>query len=257
MARPAVLLRKVGAADDGDMQLAQWATMPDGTAPEMRASVRAVTGGTWPPGRNGNRRATDHGTGRPVGRPRDAALDTAILRAAARQLAEQGYGGMSLGGVAAAAGTTPPSLRRRFRNKLDLALSAISALPTEPLPLTAGDPRADALASLENLQVNLARQNGGAILGALLAEERRHPELLQRFWQRIGEPARERLLQALAQGVRDGQLRPDLDLEAAVSLLIGSLYAGYQQPRSNPHDWAERILGVIWPSASSRENDPR
>lgn len=232
--------------------------MPNGTAPQMRASVRAVTGGTWPPGRNGTRRATARGTGRrPAGRPLDTALDTAILRAAAGELAERGYGGMSLGGVAAAAGTTSPSLRRRFRGKLDLTLAAISALRAEPLPLTAGDPRTDALASLENLQVNLASQNGKAILGALLAEERRHPELLERFRQRIGEPARERLLQALAQGARDGQLRPDLDLEAAVSLLIGSLYAGYHQPRSNPHDWAERLLGVVWPRAGSRENDLR
>jgi AcrR family transcriptional regulator len=240
------------------MQLAQWTTMPNGTAPEMRASVRAVTGGTWPPGRNSAGRATAYSTGRrSAGRPRDAALDAAILRAAARELAERGYGDMSLGSVAVAAGTTPPSLRRRFRGKLDLALAAISALRTESLPLTAGDPRTDALASLENLQVNLDRQNGKAILGALLAEERRHPELLERFRQRISEPARERLLQALAQGVRDGQLRPDLDLEAAVSLLIGSLYAGYCHPRPDPHDWAERILGVIWPSGSSRGDDQR
>jgi AcrR family transcriptional regulator len=240
------------------MQLAQWTTMPNDTAPEIRASVRAVTGGTWPPGRNGTRRVSANRTGqRSAGRPRDAALDTAILRAAARELAERGYGGMSLGGVATAAGTSPPSLRRRFRGKLDLALAAISALRTEPLPLTAGDPRTDALASLENLQVNLARQNAKAILGTLLTEERRHPELLDRFRQRIGEPARERLLHALDHGVRDGQLRPDLDLEAAVSLLIGSLYAGYYQPRSNPHDWAERILGVIWPSASPRGDDQR
>lgn len=204
------------------------------------------------------RDAATRGTGRrPAGRPRDAALDTAILGAAARQLAEQGYGGMSLAAVAAAAGTTVPSLRRRFRGKLDLVLAAVSALRTVSLPDPAGDPRADALAFLESLRIRLARQHATAIRGALLAEERRHPELLERFRQRIEEPARERLLQALAQGVRDGQLRSDLDLEAAVSLLIGSLYAGYQQPRQTPHDWAERILGVIWPPASSREDDPR
>jgi hypothetical protein len=38
---------------------------------------------------------------------------------------------------------------------------------------------------------------------------------------------------------------------------MGSLYAGYDQPRVNPRDWAERILGVIWPPASSSENDLR
>jgi hypothetical protein len=40
-----------------------------------------------------------------------------------------------------------------------------------------------------------------------------------------------------------------------VSLLIGSLYAGRQQPRQISHDWAERILGVMWPPASLREDD--
>jgi hypothetical protein len=130
-------------------------------------------------------------------------------------------------------------------------------LRTVPLPRPAGDPRADALAFLESLQVSLARQCGTAIRCALLAEERRHPELLERFRQRIEEPVRERLLQALDHGVRGGQLRPDLDLEAAVSLLTGSLYAGYQYPRQTAHDWAERILGVIWPPARTREDDPR
>ena len=56
-----------------------------------------------------------------AGRPRDPALDGAILSAAARQLGELGYARMSLESVAAAAATTVPSLRRRFRNKAELA----------------------------------------------------------------------------------------------------------------------------------------
>ena len=48
-----------------------------------------------------------------AGRPRNQALDGAILSAAARQLGELGYARMSLESVAAAAGTTVPSLRRR------------------------------------------------------------------------------------------------------------------------------------------------
>lgn len=89
-----------------------------------------------------------------------------------------------------------------------------------------------------------------AMVGTLLAEESRHPELLDRFRQRIDEPARERLQQALAQGVQAGQLPPDLDPPTAVSLLIGSLYACYLGSRRIPGDWAERALGVIWPPAA-------
>ena len=54
---------------------------------------------------------------RPAGRPRDPELDRAILAAAEQQLREAGYAGMSLESVAAAAGTTVPAVRRRFRGK--------------------------------------------------------------------------------------------------------------------------------------------
>jgi AcrR family transcriptional regulator len=185
---------------------------------------------------------------RSPGRPRDITLDTAISRAAARHLAERGFAGMSMEGVAAAAGTTPPSLRRRFRNKLQLAMAGINAIRTDPLPSPTGDARADALAILGSLRANLARRNGMAILGTVLAEEGRNPELLEQFRRRLDEPLRERLREALTLGIQTGRLRPGLDIDAAVSLLIGSVYAQYVQTQQIPEEWAERTLSVIWPT---------
>ena len=75
-----------------------------------------------------------------VGRPRDPALDTAILAAAGRLLGERGYDGMSLEAVAAAAGTTVPSLRRRYRDKAHLAAAVIGSLRVEVLPDDAPTP---------------------------------------------------------------------------------------------------------------------
>ncbi len=184
---------------------------------------------------------------RPPGRPRDTTLDTAIRDAAARHLGERGYAGMSIEGVAAAAGTTPPSLRRRFSGKLELAVAGIDALRTESLPAATGDPRADALAIMEHLRANLVRRHGMAILGTILAEERRHPALLEHFRRRLDEPLHDRLRQALARGAETGHLQADIDLDAAVSLLAGSLYARYLRTRRIPDDWAERTLRIIWP----------
>lgn len=191
--------------------------------------------------------------GRSPGRPRDITLDTAISRAAARHLAERGFAGMSMEGVAAAAGTTPPSLRRRFRSKLQLAMAGINAMRIEPLPAPTGDARADALAILGSLRTNLSRRNGMAILGTILAEEDRNPQLLEQFRRRLDEPSRERLREALALGIQTGRLRPGLDIDAAVSLLIGSLYAQYFRTRQIPEEWAERALGVIWPAGEAAE----
>ena len=186
---------------------------------------------------------------RSSGRPRDAALDGAIRDAAARQLAGQGYAGMSIKGIAAAAGTTPPSVRRRFPGKLELALAGISALRTSPLPEATADPRADTLALLRAQQAAVAEPGRMAVLGAILAEEHRHPELLRHFRRRLEDPLRARLRSALCRGIQGGQLPPGLDLDAAVSMLAGSCYACYLDAPSLPGSWADRTLSVIWPPA--------
>jgi AcrR family transcriptional regulator len=111
-----------------------------------------------------------------AGRPRNQALDPAILSAAARPLGELGYARMSLESVAAAAGTSVPSLRRRYRNKAELAAAVIGSLRAEEPPAGAPTPRAYARAILENFHRNLRAFPALAILGSLLAEETPSPE---------------------------------------------------------------------------------
>jgi AcrR family transcriptional regulator len=185
------------------------------------------------------------------GRPRDLAVDAAILKAAEQHLAERGYPGMSLEAVATSAGTTIPSLRRRYRNKSELAAAVIDSLRIQPIPDATADPRADALAVLENFRTNLLRPSGMATLGTIIAEERRNPSLLEHFRQRLVKPRRDSLRRALAGGVEQGSLPADLDLDAAVSLLIGSFYARYLSHQSVPRDWARRTLQMIWPVEGS------
>jgi AcrR family transcriptional regulator len=182
-----------------------------------------------------------------VGRPRNPDLDRAILSAAVRQLGELGYARMSLESVAAAAGTTVPSLRRRYRNKAELAAVVIESLRVEEPPADAPTPRAHALAILQNFHSNLRAIPALAILGSLLAEEERHPELLNLFKTRIVEPRRALLRQALA----DGDLPDSVDLDALTSMLIGSFYARYVTIPGIPDDWPNRVLSAIWPSVTT------
>ncbi len=178
-----------------------------------------------------------------AGRPRNPALDRAIVSAAGRQLGELGYARMSLESVAAAAGTTVPSLRRRYRNKAELAAAVIGALRVEDPPAGAPTPRAHALAILENFLDNLRAIPALAILGSLLAEEERHPELLQLFKTRLAEPRRALLRQALAAG----DLPESADLDALTSMLIGSFYGRYLTIAGLPDNWPDRVLSTIWP----------
>jgi AcrR family transcriptional regulator len=178
-----------------------------------------------------------------AGRPRNPALDQAIVSAAARQLGEFGYARMSLESVAAAAGTTVPSLRRRYRNKAELAAAVIGSLRVEEPPAASPTPRAHALAILENFHSNLRALPALAILGSLLAEEERHPELLRLFKTRLVEPRRALLRQALAAG----DFPDSADLDALTSMLIGSFYGRYITIAGIPDDWPDRVLSVIWP----------
>ena len=178
-----------------------------------------------------------------AGRPRNPALDRAIVSAAARQLGELGYARMSLESVAAAAGTTVPSLRRRYAGKAELAAAVISSLRVQDTPAAAPTPRAHALAILENFLSNLRAIPALAILGSLLAEQERHPELLHLFKTRLAEPRRALLRQALAAG----GLPESAHLDALTSMLIGSFYARYLTTAGIPDDWPDRVLSAIWP----------
>jgi AcrR family transcriptional regulator len=189
-----------------------------------------------------------------AGRPRNPALDRAILSAAARQLGELGYARMSLESVATAAGTTVPSLRRRYRSKAALASAVINSLRVEDPPADAPTPRAHALAILENFHSNLRATPALAIVGSLLAEEQRHPELLHLFKTRIVEPRRALLRQALAAG----DLPESADLDALTSMLVGSFYGRYLTSAGIPDDWPNRVLSTIWPhnaAATSTRHD--
>ena len=184
---------------------------------------------------------------RAAGRPRNPGLDRAILAAAERQLRELGYARMSLESVAAAAGTTVPSVRRRFRDKAGLAASVIGSLRIADLPAATGAPRARALAILRNFHDNLRRPDSLAIVGTLLAEERHHPELLGTFRSRLVEPRRALLRDALADAIESGELPRSADPEVLASMLIGSFYARYLAASVIPDDWAERTLQQAWP----------
>jgi AcrR family transcriptional regulator len=187
-----------------------------------------------------------------AGRPRNPDLDRAILSAAVRQFGQLGYARMSLESVAAAAGTTVPSLRRRYRNKAELVAVVIGSLRVEEPPADAPTPRAHALAILENFHSNLRAIPALAILGSLLAEEERHPELLNQFKTRIVEPRRALLRQALAAG----NLPDSADLDALTSMLIGSFYSRYVTIAGIPEDWPNRVLSAIWPPDTSPAPPP-
>jgi AcrR family transcriptional regulator len=187
-----------------------------------------------------------------VGRPRNPALDAQILEAAERQIRELGYTGMSLESVARAAGTTVPSLRRRYRDKSELAMAVIESMRMVPLSGGGGRARERALAALENFRRNLARAHSMSLLGTMLSEEERQPQLIARFRERLATPRRAMLAAAIQAGIAEGELAPETDVEVVVNMLIGSFYGIYVARARIPKDWPARVLAQYWPAPRSR-----
>lgn len=182
---------------------------------------------------------------RSPGRPRDESADRAILAAAQRQLADVGFSRMSIESVAAEAGVTRPTVYRRWRTKEDLATAAISTLEI-PRPAAARDDTWAAVeAELVHFRRSLERPNGMSMIGMVLLEEQRVPELAALFRERVVEPRRARLADLLRRGIDRGEIPADADITTAVATAIGSFYALHLASGAVPRSWERKTVAFL------------
>ena len=177
------------------------------------------------------------------GRPRDPAVDTAILEVAARMLAEQGYARMSIAVVADAAGVSRPAIYRRFKTKADLAMAALAArIDEQASPPPDLDVETGLTQVLRHLASRLRDKHSMALIGTLLVEEEQTPDLIRLFRERLWAPRANLLREIIDRGRERGELRKIVDSDVVVSMLIGALYAAYISQAKIPHDWPERAV---------------
>ena len=189
--------------------------------------------------------AVPHGRG--PGRPRDAALDRAILRATLRLLQEVGYRELTIERVAATAGVGRPTIYRRWPSKAALVVTALAASNRIAIPgADTGSLRGDLVAiqrhQTELMSVPQTRRVTAGIVADLAAD----PELSEEYMTRYLLPRREAVWEALRRGVARGELAADTDFEFVYELLLGPLFLRtvvWGQPLAP--DTAERTVDVI------------
>jgi DNA-binding transcriptional regulator YbjK len=179
------------------------------------------------------------------GRPRDERASEAILQAALGQLLERGYGGMSMEGVAAAAGVGKPAIYRRHRNKAELVTAAIwSILPVVELPDT-GSTRDDIHAVASQARP-MTEGPFAMLLGTVIAEQVRQPELIEAFRERIVRPRRRLIKTILERGMERGEVRRNLDVEQAADALIGNVIGRHISGLEFDDVWFESAIEFFW-----------
>ncbi|MGW1350990.1 TetR/AcrR family transcriptional regulator [Streptomyces sp. NPDC002409] len=141
-------------------------------------------------------------------RRRGAALEEAILRAAADELTGSGYAGLTMDKVAARAGTNKNALYRRWPNRLALGVAAYKHLATTVQPPDTGTLRGDVLEWLR--QANRYWSSPlGAILRELLAAAGGTPELLARLQESSADATAAPWLTILGRAVARGEAPPE------------------------------------------------
>lgn len=147
-------------------------------------------------------------------RRRGDALRKAIFDAVFAQLMEVGYTKLTMEGVAAAARTGKAALYRRWDSKDELVLDALQdVLPASDEVAVHDDLRSDLVALLRFVQTAFNRTHGTVFL-VVAAEAGGDSGIVRSVINdRIVNPSRKLLAEALERGVRRGEVAREADID--------------------------------------------
>ena len=160
----------------------------------------------------------------PTGRPRSEEAHKAILDATVELLAEVGFSGLTVEGVAQRAGVGKATIYRRWPSKLPLVVEAYGRLPGME-DVDTGRLADDLKRMLQGYLEAFNRTPLSALLPSL-AGERAHNVELAKVFDPISVQRRLPLMRALERGVRRGEIAPDIDLDLAADLIVGPIAVG-------------------------------
>ncbi|WP_437337869.1 TetR/AcrR family transcriptional regulator [Sorangium sp. So ce394] len=136
-------------------------------------------------------------------------LELAILRAAAEELAEVGFPGLTMDGVARRAGTNKNAIYRRWPSRAGLAVAAYRQLAADSAALPdTGSLRADALELLRGANRHWSSPLGDVLRG-LLAGVGGEPELLRELQEASNDGGSALWLSVLGRAVARGEAPPE------------------------------------------------
>jgi len=157
--------------------------------------------------------------------PRVERSRQAILDAAIEELAEAGYGAMSIESIARRAGVGKATVYRHWRGKLDLVGSALEAMKQEVVVPAGGTVRERITGLLRSLAEFLAHSDHSACLPALVSAAQ-YDDAVATFQRTFSQSRRQMLVDLIAEGVASGELAADIDPDLAAATLAGPLFYG-------------------------------
>lgn len=172
----------------------------------------------------------------------EAPPDDPVLCAAVTLYAERGFDGFTLEEVAERAGVTRFAVYRRWRSKGELVLQALAAyLQFDFTCPRTGSIRGD-LVWIVKQQIRAVTTEPSAF--ALAVEGLREGEFGEVIRRTVRE-CRDAYREAFEAGVARGELSRTLDVELALDLVFGAVWARSFSGRPLPGDAAEEIVDLV------------
>lgn len=149
----------------------------------------------------------------------------AIQAAFFEELAEVGYGRLSIDAVAKRAGVGKAAIYRRWRSKLDITVALTSAVAVAAIDVPdTGSLRGDIRQYLENASHALTHPLARHIIPDLLAEASRNPALADALVPTLRTPRRAKAAVLFRRAIKRGELPADSDIELCMDMMGGPLY---------------------------------
>lgn len=186
-------------------------------------------------------------------RPLDPHIDQAITEATLVLLSERGFARMTIEGIATAAGVGKPAIYRRFSDKAELVATVIARQLPNLDPPDLGDTRAELWQAVEQgFPSNGAAYVG--LIGGLMAEQGRHPELIDAFRRSVLLPRRAIGRALIERGQQRGDLRSDIDSVAMVDLFAGPFLARVFAGEDTGPGWRAEAFATWWELVRERQD---
>lgn len=192
-------------------------------------------------------------------RKRGAELEDAIKNACVAELADLGYGSLTIESVASRAQTGKASIYRRWPTKQELVMDSVSCLISGPLMRLIAAPEAgvstrDALVDvLDQVSAILSGPEADA-MRSVLGESLRDQTFSGTFECDFFEPRKRALVSLLERGVTRGEVRPDAVSDVIVDMIAGTLIHRVLIRRQEPTRAAleELVDTFVMPAISPR-----
>jgi AcrR family transcriptional regulator len=156
---------------------------------------------------------------------RSEAARQAILDAADNLLAEQGFAGVTVEGIAARAGVGKQTIYRWWSSKTDVLMDAFLGDAAQHLsPPDLGSLEADLRAHLRQCAEFFARSDAGAVFRALIGEAQHDPVLAAQLRAKYLEQQRARDRLPFLRAIERGELPADVDVDIVIDQLIAPIH---------------------------------